>query len=362
MSNIEAIARKAGVSAATVSRTLRNPEKVRTENQRRVVRIAKDLGYTPGRKRRSPGARKTKQIAFLAFSNVLSPESLHAPGTFLPIVNGINSIIQEHGYNLLVGEVGLDYTPPPCLLRNDIDGIIFHGLMPREFWERYIRDLPHVGIQHYDPALPCSWVRIDNERLSFLAVEHLVKLGHRRIGFLADTMEILHSRERYDGYRKALEYFDLPFEKAWTACWQRPRVDGILPLEMELPSYVDRLRPMFDAPETPSAIVTVGTFRARAAIASLREMGLEVPRDVSVSGVCNEESLTAHGISAGVDRFEEICSMAADLLLEYILKQHDRKVTVLVRPSFREGASTGPAAEGTVAAREDCLVSVEGIL
>lgn len=99
MANIALIAEKAGVSIATVSRTLRNTNRLTTSNQRRIVEIARRMGYD-FECRSSNAEVKTRQIVFLSCVNTLSPEAFYSGDTYMPVVNGITRIINRYGYNM----------------------------------------------------------------------------------------------------------------------------------------------------------------------------------------------------------------------------------------------------------------------
>jgi DNA-binding LacI/PurR family transcriptional regulator len=338
MSNIETIAQKADVSIATVSRTLRNPENLKTDNQRRIIKVARQVGYDFSKRKKSVLSQKTKQVVFLSFSKDISPETLHADGTYLPIVNGINNVIGEKGYNLVVSDVGIGEKPPPSLLRNDVDGVIFHGRMSSDFFEKYIEHLPHVGIQHYNPCLKCNWVMTDQWDISFQAVEYLYKIGHRRIAFLADFVESYPVQERYRGYQDALKYFNLPSDQNLALCWQRPRVNGIVPLEHELPDYSSQINQLMDRKSPPTAIICLGDFRANAAIRALNKRGLSVPENVSVIGAHSEITMT--NITGFCSNLSFVCSYAAQFIMELINGKHKKNMKIMIQPTLSIGTST----------------------
>ncbi|MFA6713730.1 MAG: LacI family DNA-binding transcriptional regulator [Victivallales bacterium] len=335
MSNIETIAREAEVSIATVSRALRAPENTISENQRRIVDIARQLGYNFDKRRKRTLSRKTRQIVFLAFSQTLSPESLHEDATYMPIVNGINKVIGEEGYNLIVSDVGVDEKTPPSLLREEVDGIIFHGLMSQEFYHKYVQPLPHVGIQHYDPLLDCNWVITDQWSIGFRTVEYLYKLGHRRIAFLSDMGDKHVTRERYRGYCDALEIFGLEFDDKLVKRWQRPAVDGIIPMETELPDYSLQVEQLLK--NSVTAIICTDDFRALATVKTLEKCGYSVPDDIAVTGGHNDHP--RFGFNGCSSNLGAVCRYAAKLVMEIINGARLLPVKIMIQPTFHEGTS-----------------------
>lgn len=337
MSNITTIAKEAEVSIATVSRALRNPEEARTDNQHRIVDIARQLGYDFNKRKKRVLSRKTKQIVFLSFSKTLSPEALYDEGTYLPIVNGINKVIGKDGYNLIVSDVGIDEKPPPSLLRDDVDGIIFHGFMSHEFYEQYIKHLPHVGIQHYDARLKCNWVMTDQWGIAYNSVEYLYSRGHRRIAYLSDFLESYHAQERFRGYRDGLNFFKLPFDEALVQNWQRIRINGIVPYETELPDYSQQIRQLLEFKEAPTAIICLSDFRAMATLKALNDLKISIPDDISVFSARNE--VYQSFITGYSSNFSAVCSYAAQFLMEIINGKHIKSMKVIMQPTLCEGSS-----------------------
>lgn len=336
MINLSQIAEAAGVSMATVSRVLRDPKRQRTSGQRRVIEAATRLGYHFDA---FPAAGATRQILFLSFSNVLSPEAFFSHGTYMNVVNGINRVISEQGYSLLVSDVGLDDVPPPSLLRGEVDGVIFHGRMSRAFYEKYVSALPFVGVQYFDPEYDCSWVKIDNANIAYQAVRHLAENGHRKICFVSDESECFHTMERRRGFAEAITHFGLEARPEWEICWQRPLVNGILPNSSSNEGFPERLIPIFKAPNRPTAIVGTDIYRALLAAATLREIGLEVPKDISVIGSRDSffQNPTLMKPTSLIDRFDDVCTEAARLLLDTIENRRSENVTILLRPKFIAG-------------------------
>ena len=79
-----------------------------------------------------------RQILFLSLSTAMSESSFRGGNTFEPIYAGLNSVFQKAGCNLLLTQIGMDWTPPPCLASRDVGGVIFHGRTDYSFWQKYI--------------------------------------------------------------------------------------------------------------------------------------------------------------------------------------------------------------------------------
>ena len=282
-----------------------------------------------------------RQILFLSLSTAMSESSFRGGNTFEPIYAGLNGVFQKAGCNLLLTQIGMDWTPPPCLASRDVGGVIFHGRTDYSFWQKYIRPLPHVGIQYQAPALESDFVALDNYAYSALSVQHLHRLGHRRIGFLSDEIENQLSDERFRGYLQSMKELGLPVEERYCITWQRPFVDGVLASEPATPDYQPYLEKAFTGGSPPTALVCIDDHRASFAMTALEKMGLAVPRDISLTGSFNTPARRFGKITGVCTMLENICREAARQLLAVMEepKQTEFK-TIMIRPEFVSGDTT----------------------
>ena len=336
MPSIETIAKESGASIATVSRVLRQQGEAKTDIQRRILKVAERLGR-PGEQ-----SGRHRQILYMSFQNVLSTESQQM--TLPVIMEGMNSVFHPQGYSLLYSSIDLANTPPPALLRREVDGVIFHGKLNRDFYNSYLADLPLVGISHYDPSYECNWVTLDREVEGYQLIAHLVEKGHRKIAYF--TPECDYMGEQFTGYRRAMEHFGLPIDPSWEILHQRPAVNGILPPEYELQDYSALLKPVFQGPNPPTAIFCMDNFRVQCVEMSLQKLGLKVPFDVSLVGTSNSSQMgTAFyngNITCSYDDSFSTNAEAAKLLLRIISTEEKRIVKIMVRPTLKEGATVAP--------------------
>ena len=283
---------------------------------------------------------RSRQILFLSLSSAMSEYTFRAGATYEPIFAGLNGVLQKHGYNLLLTQVGIDWVPPACLLEGNISGIIFHGPVDEEFWRKYIRPYPNIGIQYPAVEIDSDFVAIDNYAFSKLCLNHLAEKGHRRIAFLSDEIENQPSKERFLGYLRGMQELGLPVDEALHLVWQRPYLNGVLPPHFSPPDYVPRLRPLFETDDPPTAIVCVDDFRAKCAGMALEKLGLKIPDDVSLTGSYNGLSWRHENYSGICAVLDEVCREAAALLLEQINDPAGRcGKTIRIKPRFIPGDS-----------------------
>ena len=284
-----------------------------------------------------------RQIVFLSFATALPREVFFDSGTHVPMIKGMTDACSPNGYNLLVSHIGPDWLPPPCLANNDVAGILFHGPVKMDFYQRWIEPWPNVAIQYRHPNLDGHCVKGDNSSFSYQAVERLMHAGYRRIGFISKEIDMPISLERYYAFKMALRDLGLPFERRYCAVWQRPFSNGLPEKELQMADYLPCLKPMFtdSALERPDAFVCVDDWRAYCAINALKQLGLRVPEDVGITGGYNGEksALVSIAVSGLNCRLEEICSKAVWLLLETINGHIDGGVTMQIRPRFTDGTT-----------------------
>ena len=135
-----------------------------------------------------------------------------------------------HLLNILLTQINLDWKAPACLVKKEVDGVIFHGKMDSSFFQKYIKDLPNIGIQYQQVELNTNFVSIDNYAFSKMAVNYLYSLGHRKIGFVTDEINNQISYERFLGFKRSMEELNLPIDPHFLVTWQREYTNGELPL------------------------------------------------------------------------------------------------------------------------------------
>lgn len=278
---------------------------------------------------------KTRQIVLLGFSMSLSQETFYEESTYLPIMEGLNKVLVPNNYNLVVAFVGPDMSPPPCLLRKDVDGIIIDGEPTPEFYDRYIKQLPHIGIQYVVPELSYPCVKSDNQRIMHLAVERLKVMGHTNIGFVTSCIDKYIAKESYYAFLLAMDTLKLKVNPDYLLVWQRAKVNGIIPMETEIPDLSERIAKAFASQEKLTAFICLDWFYAQAVIRAVENMGLKVPDDVSV--ICRYNNIPNRmqsRISGYSVRLSEICAETARLLIGTIGGEFSVQGTILINPEY----------------------------
>ena len=269
---INDVARLAGLSKKTVSRVMNDEGFVSEETRRRVRQIATEIGYQPDRRARALAARRSFIIG-LAFDNANA-------SYVLDLLQGALSAANARGYEIIThpaGAAGATATDvADFIARSGIDGVILSPPMS-EF-----RDIaaalqswgcPVVRIAGDDAAIDAHQVRFDDRSAAVEMTAHLIGLGHTRIGFVGGTEDLGPSRRRLAGHLDALSARGLALAAEHTA-WG----------DFTFASGVQCGHRLLSLPQRPTAIFCCNDEMAAGVIHAARELGLDVPGDVSVTG------------------------------------------------------------------------------
>ena len=262
------IAKIAGVSQMTASRAVNNRSGVSERKREEILRIADELGYVINRAAQKLSGGRTRIIGVMA--------QLHTPFTS-DLVLGIGSVARAADYEMLVYSLpDADRQPPGSvvdMLQQIADGVI--AILP--FESGYLDTLAqaHIPVVTIDQGMesPFPSVLADSYNGARMAVQHLVDLGHRRIGFITGNERLESARER----RQAFE-----FMRRTLGLHPDPELIAIGDF-MHKGGY-DAANRLLALPEPPTAIFAANDASAVGAISALREAGRRVPEDMSVIG------------------------------------------------------------------------------
>ena len=326
------VAREAGVSSATVSRYLNGTARLTDSTRADVERAIRGLGYRPNRVARR--LRVTSGHAHLI--GLLIPDMQNP--FFTDIGRGVEDLARARGYTVILGhsddsvpreELYLD------LFRSEsVDGIILPTVRQGHI---EADDLTRDGIPVVcvDRSAACcvDTVVSDNERGAREATDHLIRLGHRRIGFVSGLADISTSRERLAGYRAALGAAGLEAEALVRAGDSRQQ------------SGLDRTRELLDLPAPPTAILAGNNLMTLGALSAIRERGLRVPQDLSLVSYDDVPWASAFNppLTAVSQPGYEMGRHAAALLLRRIESPDVPVEVTVLEPSLIVRGSSGKA-------------------
>lgn len=268
------VARLAGVSTATVSRTLIKPELVSARTRERVMRAVAEAGYTPNSLARNLRKMQTRSIIVVVqdITNPFYPE----------ILRGAEHTARAFGYTVLMGNTDNDPARERAYLElvqsRRADGmILLTGRLPAQGNDGGAIDPerlpPLVFACEHLPDLGLPTVRIDNAEAARLAMRHLFELGHERIAHIAGPLNRIISVGRLAGYRDALAERGLPSDPPLIA-------EG----DFTFNSGVEAAKRLLALADRPTAIFAANDESAIGAIQTIKSHGLSIPQDISVIG------------------------------------------------------------------------------
>ncbi|WP_134685991.1 LacI family DNA-binding transcriptional regulator [Brevibacillus migulae] len=270
---IKDVARIAGVSPSTVSRVLSNHPKISPATVRKVREAMVELGYHPNIMAKSLVSKSTQTIGLVLPRSV---EEFLNP-FFSEVMRGIFAFANQAQYDVLMSAANSRQEELEAMNRmilgRRVDGIIM--MAPRKkdpVIEQLLQhDFPFVllgrSLEHED--LLC--VNNDNIKAAFDATNHLISLGHKRIGFVSGSPDMVVTEDRLEGYRQALVGASLPYRKDWIIGEEMLQAGGFHALSL-----------MLTQPERPTAFVVIDDVIAFGFIRQLYEAGFKVPDDVSI--------------------------------------------------------------------------------
>jgi LacI family fructose operon transcriptional repressor len=264
------VASRAGVSIATVSRVVNGLPNVRPELRRRVLRVVKRLNYQPSRAAQRLRAKRSRVIG-LVISDIQNP-------FFTSVVRGAEDAAYERGYSLVLCDS--DEDPEKERLYVDVmraEGVAGVILATTSEALSHIRNLlahniPIVAIDRRIKDRRVDSVLVANAKGAFLAVEHLLSLGHRRI-CMVSMRSIPTGHERQAGYLRALRKYGVRGARSLIRLGV-PKPEGGYKLAREL----------LDLEPRPTALFVDNNMMMLGALEAIRESGLRVPEELSVVG------------------------------------------------------------------------------
>jgi LacI family transcriptional regulator len=281
--SMQDVADLAGVSKTTVSFVINKVpgSNIPPETQERVWKAIRKLGYRPNIMARGLRSSKTHTIGFITDEIATTP---HAG----KILKGAQELAWEHEYLLLLvntsGNQQMKTAAVDMMLDRQVDGIIYATMYHRPVNPpAQLRDVPAVLLDCYvkDRSLPS--VVPDEVLGGYIATEHLLKKGHRRIGFANNSHQIPATLGRLEGYQQALAAAGIPFDDTLVRYGRSEPGGGY-----------QVVRELMQLPTPPTAIFCFNDRMAMGAYNALRELNLAIPNDVAIIGFDNQELFAAH--------------------------------------------------------------------
>lgn len=327
---IQDVAAAAGVSVSTVSRVLNNKSDVAAETSERIHRVINELGYASGLAAKSLRSRKTDVVGLLV------PDM--GQSYSLQIIRGVSRAVNELGYGLLayssgkkVGHTQADWEQQQVALLN---GSITDGVIVVTPYAQTFRTIaPLVAVDPQSDGIDFPAVISTNCVGAMAAMDYLLSLGHRRIGFIGGRPELQSSQRRLQGYYDSLAGAHIAVDAALVQ-------DG----DFTWKSGYRCAQALFTLAELPTAIFAANDEMAFGVMAAAEAAGIRLPDDLSLVGFDNiPEAAAAQPPLTTVDQsLVMMGELAAELLVKVINGEtlpellHKVPTRLIVRDSCRQ--------------------------
>lgn len=304
---LQDVANAANVSTATVSRCLNQPDKVKPDLQKIIRQIIDDLGYMPDGAARALASRRSNTIGAVVptIDNAI----------FSKAIQYLQQGVAKAGYTLLLAQSNYsqdeELSEVQALLTRGIDGLVLVGEdhHPSVYAAIRKQSIPHINLWTYNPASEFSCIGLDNVAAGRQIAQHLTELGHRQIGII--TGILLNNdrvKQRVKGVREHFETLGVTIptdhaeERRYSAEQGR---QAILKLMKRQPDI--------------TAIICSNDILALGALSGARELGLDVPNRLSITGFDNLEIVTV--IKPALTTMNSPSRRMGTFAAEYIIKQ-----------------------------------------
>jgi LacI family repressor for deo operon, udp, cdd, tsx, nupC, and nupG len=270
MAKIKDVAIQAGVSTATVSRILSNPDWGKAETRANVMAAVEKLHYKPNALARQLRTQETHTII------VIVPNLYN--DLFHKIIYGIETEAAQNGYHILIadthGQMSIEKYYLNAIQQRQVDGIIsMSATAAQHLVERVATHYPLVlALQNYENCSIPS-VGIDNVEAAASVTRHLIKMGHTHIAHITSSSDLLLYRERLKGYKAALSDKRISIEDSLIRSGEDSMQGGF-----------EQMNALLASGQTFTAVTAAGDTMAIGVIAALKAHGLKVPEDIAVTG------------------------------------------------------------------------------
>jgi LacI family transcriptional regulator len=322
------VANVAGVSVSTVSRVLNNKDDVAPETYERVRRVVNDLGYASSLAARSMRSRKTNLLG-LVVPDIGYQYSIE-------IMKGVNRAIAESEFDLLLyttgdvqksGAASHEQYYISLLNKSITDGVLIVASAAADF----TTDAPIVSVDPHvaNPNYPS--ISATNYEGALDAMEYLLSLGHRRIGFISGRQELDSAERRMQAYQDAMQNAGIDID----------------PQLIATGDYTTRTaykctKQLLSLPEPPTAIFAANDQSAIGLYEAAKDLGVRIPDELSVVGFDNISEAKYMGLTTVDQRLSEMGYIATQMLIKLANGEdlesslHKISTELVVRDSCKE--------------------------
>lgn len=347
MATLGDIAKKVGVSSPTVSVVLNRKaqeKRISKDLQNRILKAARELNYRPNQIARSLILKKTRTLGLIM-------SGLGVMGPFYSeFIEGVEGQAKKNDHHVLISYSHNSFEREEedinLMLERKVDGLIILPIQGRTdlrvYQDLQDKKVPFVLVDVPIADFQGNFVGTDNAGGAYSGVDHLIRLGHQRIGFISKASKSLSYRERLEGYTKALRANDIPLDEDL--------------ITMKAPSETavrEIVRTFLRVKGRPTALFAVSGSCVVEVYAAIKEEGLTMPQDIALVAFTGMRvdvpplSVTEFSKLTTVQQSgPQLGSKAVDIVLQQIDDGCDGVQRVMLKPRLVVRGSCGAQQEG----------------
>lgn len=315
------VAQLAGVSISTVSRVLSDDSTVEPSNRTKVENAIQQTGYKV--RRYTPKSESEQRIVALIIPDMLNP-------FYASIIKGIQRVARMHDYGVIVydseEDLDLEGANLTAVIKRKTRGFIYVSCSMKTnpvVLDLLKKKFPIVFLDRIAAEMKANVVFSDNIEGAYLAVKYLLRLGHQRIVYIAGTETTSTERDRFTGYRKALDEEDIAVDPSL-----------IVKGDYNLNHAYEGMKALLQRKVGFTAIFSSNDLMAFGAKQALEENGIRVPEDVSIVGYDDINLAQTISLTVISQPIVEMGQSAMTLLLDLIDNRITTPQRIVHRPSL----------------------------
>lgn len=326
------IAAELNVSASTVSRALHDNPAISDAMKEKVRELVKKMNYHPNH---AAVTLKTGRVNSIA---IVVPAINR--NFFASVVEGVEDVVYKSGYDLLICKSSDNYKKEVQLIdklsRGKVDGIIASLAAQTKDFGHYKNiidsNIPLVMFDRWTPLSGAGKVVCDDEKAAFMATEHLIAQGCRRVFHIAGDIRVSAWNARYQGYLRAMKHYNIEVKKDWVYMASSLEKSGV--------EFARRILAM-PLTDRADGVFCTGDYAAKGLLEELTKYGVRVPEDIAIVGYSNEPiDLLLRPTMSSVEQYGyKMGASAAKMVIEAIEGKAMKEVVVEPTLIIRESSN-----------------------
>lgn len=326
------VAKKANVGIGTVSRVINNSPQISPKTREKVLKVIKELKYQPHAMAQSLARNRTNTIACIVpdFTGYF----------FVELLRSIQREISKAGYDLILYSVDefdkKDIFLKKTIREKKVDGVMLLSLeITDKEAERFQQsNFPIVLVDTYHPGLDS--ISIENEYGAYIATDHLIKLGHRKIAMITGQLNSVPGSLRLEGYKKALNRNNIDFDERYVYSVELD-INDELSLNHgfnEDSGFKGMQQLLNQFEEIPTAIFIASDIQAIGAIRAIREKNLKIPENIAIVSFDDIQLARYFGLTTVHQPIAEMGRLAVQRLLECLQHKNGKLYSIKLKTNL----------------------------